>query len=561
MRVWTIVSVACVVSVLFYPWQAQAVVVWNDWTAGNEVICLREQRGHLYVGTPGGLVVWDVARRSYEKYDERDGLANNWVNAVAAGPDGEVWIGNMHGLSRLRGGVIEETPVRGVHNMVSALDVTPDGTVWVGTYFEGLYWYDGKTLRQTKFGSVERSWVSSVVVDTGGTVWAGTWGQGLWRFSQGRWEMCSPPGAPPYTNEPEPYINDVAADPEGGVWVLVSAEPKDWLHHYVEGQWRTFRLRPGKWPLLEMTVDGSGKVWLLCADGLVVFDGQHAKLFSTMSGCRLTEKTSICSSEEGDAVWVGLCNDGVVRIQDYNAEAWFTDDPISRSYQNVLAMEGDTLWVGMERTRLASYSKGEWGYVQLIPGASGESDVKSIAVGPDGTKWVCSEEEGLLAYDGKKTIVYDWTNSPLGYGYHGPVMVDRNGVVWFNEGTDGLYAFDGAHWDLFPYGEEMALRSIYAMAEAPDGLLWFGGVPGACSFDGSTWVHYHKDNSALPDNQVNAIACSADGKVYFGTAAGVAYLEGCSWATYTVMNSGIAANFVRGCASQRTAHCGSGTAT
>lgn len=536
-----------------WPVLAGAVVVWEDWTAGNEIHSVREEKGQLLVGTAGGLVVWDVRERSYAKYDERDGLADNWVRCAAAGPEGVIWVGTMHGLSRLRNGSVDETQIEGMASMVSDLEVGQDGTVWIGTDFEGIYWYDGQTIGQTRFGSGGRCWITSLAIDRDGCVWVTTWGQGLKRYSAGLWQTFTPPSA-------SAYLNDVEVDPDGGVWVLESCEPEDLLHHYGAGQWQTYALRPGEWPLLEMSIDGSGIIWLLCGDGLVRFDGQNAELFSAIGGCSLAMVcSSIAPGVDEEGIWVGLANDGLLRIQDMQPQAWVTEDPITRSYGNALAMEQDKLWVGMDRTHLASYSEGQWEMAELVPGASVESDVKSISVGPDGTKWACSEEDGLLAYDGRDTVVYNWMNSPLCY-YYGPVFVGADGAVWVDGYVPGLHRFGEDGWELFEYGVDFPLTSVSAIRQSTDGFLWFGGVAGACSFDGESWTHYTVGNSGLPDDAVQALACSSDGRVWFGTSGGLAVLDGSIWTTYDAANSGLPSNSVTALAASDNDTVWTGTA-
>ena len=72
--IWTALA-----QIALLPTHAQAVVAWNDWTAGNEIQFVRQQEGYLYVGTPGGLVMWDLSQRWYDKHDARDGTDNNGV--------------------------------------------------------------------------------------------------------------------------------------------------------------------------------------------------------------------------------------------------------------------------------------------------------------------------------------------------------------------------------------------------------------------------------------------------------------------------------------------------
>lgn len=79
--------------------------VWTLFTSGNEITSLAtEQVSHgLWAATTGGVVHWSPATREYTKYTAADGLAGNWVNAVAIDPaTGDKWFGTGGGgVSRL----------------------------------------------------------------------------------------------------------------------------------------------------------------------------------------------------------------------------------------------------------------------------------------------------------------------------------------------------------------------------------------------------------------------------------------------------------------------------
>ncbi|MFB9841667.1 hybrid sensor histidine kinase/response regulator transcription factor [Mucilaginibacter ginsenosidivorans] len=61
-----------------------------------------DKNDHLFIGTEGdGLVVYDIKRKKIKRYTERDGLANNTVNAIQKDEIGNVWISTNNGLSRV----------------------------------------------------------------------------------------------------------------------------------------------------------------------------------------------------------------------------------------------------------------------------------------------------------------------------------------------------------------------------------------------------------------------------------------------------------------------------
>jgi signal transduction histidine kinase/ligand-binding sensor domain-containing protein/CheY-like chemotaxis protein/AraC-like DNA-binding protein len=56
----------------------------------------------LYIGTEGdGLVIYDIRHKKFKRYTEKDGLADNTVNAIQRDQAGDIWISTNKGLSRI----------------------------------------------------------------------------------------------------------------------------------------------------------------------------------------------------------------------------------------------------------------------------------------------------------------------------------------------------------------------------------------------------------------------------------------------------------------------------
>jgi signal transduction histidine kinase/ligand-binding sensor domain-containing protein len=116
-------------------------------------------------------------------YRTADGLAENYVNAIAADKSGYLWFGTNEGLSRFEGfeftnyGVNEGLP----HAVVSALLVTSDGGLWIGTG-RGLCRFNPESPSPSgqRFTVYRPSAVSATQVvdalaeDRDGSIWCGT---------------------------------------------------------------------------------------------------------------------------------------------------------------------------------------------------------------------------------------------------------------------------------------------------------------------------------------------------------------------------------------------------
>jgi ligand-binding sensor domain-containing protein len=95
--------------------------------------------------------------------------------------------------------------------------------------------------------------------------------------------------------------------------------------------------------------------------------------------------------------------------------------------------------------------------------------------------------------------------------------------VWFGTWGGGVSLFDGEDtWTSYTMTDGLAGNIVYAIAQEPDGTLWFGTNRGASKFDGETWTTYLH---GLPAPDVYAIAIEADGSIWLGTKGAVTRIE------------------------------------
>jgi len=70
------------------------------------------------------------------------------------------------------------------------------------------------------------------------------------------------------------------------------------------------------------------------------------------------------------------------------------------------------------------------------------------------------------------------------------IAVDQDGDVWLGTYGDGVTRFDGEISTPYATPDGLGSRWVYAMAVAPDGVVWCGTSSGASRFDGKTWTTY-----------------------------------------------------------------------
>lgn len=365
-----------------------------DGLHGNRVGCIaQDQDGNLWFGA--GKRPWGVDARGVTRYDGReftvftaaDGLPDPRVHAICPDPDGNVWLATVRGLARYDGSGFRVYTVRdGLStDWVTSLAVTPDdGYLWAGTVGGGLLRYEGRHLEHRTIDTgLPANRVNALLEDRQGRVWFGT-GGGATR--------CDGDSCQTYTRLDGLADDDVRRlreDRQGNVWIVTATgatrfdgaefwsldlpEGLDGVHDMLESQDGSLyvltgagvfrcrgddctdlpQIRHGRANLLRQ--DGDGNLWLGTRSGLVRFDGQAPRTFTSEDGLAADAVGAICEASDG------------------------------------------TIWVGTNRG--LSYSDGQ-GFA-TVPGHGTRASpiIDWIVESRDGTLWLGSDG-GLLHYDG-----------------------------------------------------------------------------------------------------------------------------------------------------------------
>jgi streptogramin lyase len=189
-------------------------------------------------------------------------------------------------------------------------------------------------------------------------------------------------------------------------------------------------------------------------------------------------------------------------------------------------------WFGTDKGA-ASFRDGVWGVYTRENYWINDNKVKCIATDPDGMNYFGTEGAGVsrLRFDPVDGVTsasaIDWAWSGLVSDTCYAILIAKNGRQWY--GTDkGLCLHTSKNtredWVTYTTADGLADNFVRAIAEAPDGVLWFGTNAGVSSFDGASWTTYRVDDG-LAGNTVYGIAVDFDGSVWFATDQGVSLLS------------------------------------
>jgi ligand-binding sensor domain-containing protein len=103
------------------------------------------------------------------------------------------------------------------------------------------------------------------------------------------------------------------------------------------------------------------------------------------------------------------------------------------------------------------------------------------------------------------------------------ILADDDDVVWAGTWGAGVGRFEDGAWTNYTSADGLAGNIVYAIAQGPDGVYWFGTNNGMSRFDGKSWKNYGTVDG-LFGNDVYAIAVTGDNQIWAGTRNGVVRL-------------------------------------
>ncbi len=415
----------------------------------RSILCSSD--GVVWAGTTNGLIrLKDGAQR---RFTEANGIADDWIDALAEGSHGSLWIGTKNGFSRLLKGEIESFRTKeGLsQSTVYSLREDREGNLWVGTKHGLDQFLEGRTVPYTASEGLPSNDTGPVFQDHAGNIWVGTLGAGLAR-SKGRHfaVLTKKDGLASNT------IYALAEDSDGGLWVGTSAGLNRLRDGAVEKTYTTQDGLPGN-TIRCLFRDSQGELWAGTSKGAAVFENGR---FVSPPQSRQPSKGPILA---------------------------FGEDADRRLYA---ATEGG---------RLDVYKGGN--SPDVPPNAVPARDVDALYKDREGLLWMGTLGGGLrLLKDGK--VFNFWMRDGLFddeiYGIAG----DDRGNLWmacsngiFSANRSDLLQFAAGKIRKFvstPYVPTDALRTIECEAgvqpavwKMRDGGLWFSTIKGVIVLDPS----------------------------------------------------------------------------
>ena len=529
---------------------------WNDGDGrplGTVHAIVQADDGYLWVGSDGGLFLFDGSRFLPWEFVGDSPLPESVVTALCVLRDGSVLIGfaDGGGVRRIRDGRVQPQDQGGERlGYVSNLVEDHSGTIWAvadGSLYKLLrgYWQRVSLVWMAREASVRQAFVSK-----DGELWVGTeWGvfrrsnesSTFQRMAAGHiWGISEDMAGIIWTTDNVAGFRSLGpqASPQhalagAGYRLMHDRKGNLWVATFGEGLWRVgvgsatgavaverAALRTGlsSDSVQSLAEDRDGNIWVGTTGGL-----------HRLTQRKLTPVENfgfvVAVEPAGNArVWVGRTN-GVVQLSTLASE-WRQGQSNSPG-PDVRSLYSDSrgkLWVGATD-----------GLYQLINGdlvsvaLPSRSHMPVTSISPDGRGglWL-GDGVWLYRWDGASLVKFadapDWPDLKRITFAHG----DKSGRVWigFAGGRLGLVDRDGTFQT---FGQREGLgptvhQTIYAVLEDEEGVVWIGGNGGLSWFTHGRFATVTHENG-LPGNRVRAIVEDLQGHLWLSVDRGLVGLD------------------------------------
>ncbi len=434
-----------------------AVHRWDQWQRVNAIAQTAD--GTLWLGTDMGLVRFDGAAFRILTREETRLPPGTEVSALLVRADGNLW------ASLTRGGVFNTADPTAAYGIPDASQATnrvnclyEDGgrTLWLGTE-RGLWQLAGTAYVEIKEVAVP---VRAIGRDRRGRIWLGT-PEGLIRRDQDRFVRVGP-------------RDPIAAMANDATGVLHAAGARGILR--IDGDEPKALATVPRQPVETLMFDHQGALWFSSDRAVVRVGGDPIR----MGGAA---PAALFEDHEG-SIWVGSSFGPLVQLARPMVRNFFQPDsgqPLAGFA--VLADPDDGIWAvvgaGIMRVKHGQETfldKDGSGFPAYCP--------RSLALGPDGTLWIATCDQGLVSYR-HGTFASHGKPPELADPGLQSVHVTGAGQIFVAPRLGGLWVFDGKSFaaTTFPtrpcerepqnaYMFDMCPSAIVAMADRRFGGMW-----------------------------------------------------------------------------------------
>ena len=457
---------------------ADAMRVWHspDGLPSDLVTAVVQTRdGLLWVGTSAGLVRFDGVKFTGLKLTDSATNRPLSITALCEDSDGRLWIGTQqNGLFQLfRGQVSPFTSAQGLlDDGITCLEAGPQGKVWVGTK-SGLNLWTGSTFQAfTTRDGLPDPFVTGVNVARSGTVWITT-RVGMCRFTDGRIK--------PYAFDTEsqgrsPEYLGAYEDRRGNLWAfgdtyLINLAEGKRFNYFRSSESASVRI----WSLCE---GRDGRLWIgTSGRGLFCFEDNHFQPVILGESRWSFDVRAICEDSEGN-LWLGTSGGGLVQLRPQSMQVLRVGQGLPVGPPAALALDGGgRVYVGLQRGGLFVGESGRFERVSSSGGLASQNFITSVWAAQDGTVWAGTLGGGLYGLSNGREVHFTTANGLVDDTVLA-VCVDGQGAVWAGTAAGSIHCFAGQNTTRFDMRHGLTGQPVRVLIPGVTNGLWVGTQDG-----------------------------------------------------------------------------------
>ena len=505
---------------------------------------LQDSEGALWIAT-NESGVYRMENGSFTHFSQKDGLPADSTSSLAAGRNGDIWIGTANGVARWNNGKIQAFHEQdGVMRFVRNVFFAPDGTLWAGGDGPDVSTFDGTRFVARRLAALSAdSGVRSIAGSNDGTMWLGT-NIGLIEWKDGREKL--------YTTKDglvDNWILDLFESRDGSLWVAT----RSGFSRIRNGEIESFKPQDG---LSQSTVfsvyeDREGSLWVGTKHGLNQFLDGRGVPYTVNEGLPTNDTGPVLQDRSG-TIWIGTLGAGLTRFDGKRFTTLTARDGLASNFVEALAEDADgSLLVGTNR----GMNRVRGGHVEP---ASSSVDVHSVLRDRTGKIWLGTthagepviaqgEDAGGHIYISTASGVFLSTGEPLlhnGQPIRGVSAFyrDPEGGLWMGTLGNGLRLLEHDKITAFYMRDGLFDSEIYGIAGDSDGRLWMACSKGIYAVSraelrkfAAGQIKAVTSNPYSPTDALRVIECKPgvqpsvfqmkDGRVWFSTIRGMLVLD------------------------------------
>jgi len=501
----------------------------------NTVTAIVQTRdGYLWLATYAGLARFDGVRFTIFSSANTPALQSDRLTSLFEDKEGNLWIGHERGdLTRYHEGKFESFNFHetGVRRKISAIGADETGDIWMLNE-EG-------TLTRVRDGVScalpNDNGISAMAQDGSGRLWVASGGK-LAPLKDGKLIPLSE------TNDfVGYYVYGVCASHDGGLWIASDGR----VRKRKDKQWtEDIGANPCVTMITAMRETASGDVALgAVGSGLYILTPKSGLLhFGRAEDFPHDWIRCLCEDREG-TLWTGAGNGGLVALRPSSVKMFAPPDhwqgrvPLSTTVSH-----DGAVWVTTEGAGLYQFVNGLWNHFDESTGLSNQFDW-CVAEDAKNRIWVGSWGNGMFEQrDGhfETPPGLENVNVPMAAIFHA-----HDGVTWIGT-ANGLLRYENGAVKWFGENEGLKLPDVRAIAETPDGEIWFGTLGGGLGRVQNNVVIQLDKSHGLSSDYIQSLHASSDGVLWIGTyGGGLSRLKNGRFVNITSLN-GLPDNFISG---------------